>query len=194
MTLGIIGTAGRKDDGSKLTREVFKAMGLVGKEVLDKTKATALVSGGAAYADHVAVRLFLRGYVKKLTLHLPCKWDKKQICLKDTGEFNYQTNPGGTANYYHRKFSQVVGINSLEDISKAIEMGAKVVVTEGFKERNTKVAEESDIILAMTFGNGAYIKDGGTADTVRKFFAKEGVTGFHYDLNTLTLYDDIILN
>jgi hypothetical protein len=61
-------------------------------------------------------------------------------------------------------------------------------------ERNTKVAEEADIILAMTFGTGAYIKDGGTADTVRKYFAISGHNvGYHYDLNTLTLHDDIIV-
>lgn len=194
-TLAIIGTAGRKDDAAKLNRSVFSSMGITGKQVVEQTNATNLVSGGAAYADHVAVRLYLRDIASQLTLHLPAKWDKKNCCFKDTGEVDYKINPGGTANYYHRKFSTVVGINSLEDIQYAIKKGAEVIVTEGFMERNTKVAEQADIILAMTFGQGAYIKDGGTADTARKFFAKGVPKGaYHYDLNSLTLHDDVILS
>lgn len=195
MTLAIIGTAGRKDDAPKLTKEKYFAAMKVAKSVMESVNADTLVSGGAAFIDHIAVRLFNAGLVKNLTLHIPCKWDKKNKRYKDTGEFNSTTNPGGTANYYHKKFSEKVGFNSLEDIAAAIKKKAQVVVTEGFKERNSKVAEEADVILAMTFGNGAYIKDGGTADTVRKYFNKEGeLKGFHFDLNSMTLHDDIILS
>jgi hypothetical protein len=131
ITLGIIGTAGRKEDRFKLNRANYSEALKAGKKVMEQVKADALVSGGAAYIDHIAVRLFLRGFVKSFTLHLPCKWDKKACEFKDSGVVDYRTNPGGTANHYHRKFSATVGINSLLDIQNAIDAGAKVVVTEG---------------------------------------------------------------
>lgn len=196
MKLAIIGTAGRKDDAPKLTRDSFVAMSKATKEVFTKHDIISwLVSGGAAWADHIAVRAYLKGYVPNLTLHFPCDWDKKKKRFKDSGVVDYKTNPGGTANYYHDKFSKVVGIESLKDIHDAIKKGAFVYVTHGFMERNTKVAQEADAVLAMTFGSGAYIKDGGTSDTVKKYFDRhlESPIAYHFDLNSSTLHDDIIM-
>lgn len=195
MILAIIGTAGRREDGPKLTRDTYIAMSKAVREVYGHYSFHGIVSGGAAWTDHLAVRMYLKDLTPELILHLPCEWDKKKKRFKDTGVIDFKANPGGTANYYHDKFGPIVGIDSLQDIHDAIKKGAKVIVTQGFMERNTKVAEDASAVLAMTFGQGAYIKDGGTADTVKKYFNRpiEPHIGYHFDLNSLKLHDDIIM-
>ena len=102
-------------------------------------------------------------------------------------------NPGGTANYYHKKFQNKTGINSLSDIQVANIEGAELIpVAKGFYARNALVAK-SDFILAMTFGKEDEVKEGGTADTVRKYLdrvRKEGMfdKSFHYDLNSGSIF------
>lgn len=174
MKLATIGTCGRKEDGNKLSQSIYNQM--INKvsafiecynenlEVID-----TLISGGAAYGDNVSIKLFLDSKVKNLILHLPCSFDTSKNQFFDTKEINWKTNPGGTANYYHRIFSQKCCINSLKDITKAIHKGAKIYITPGFMERNTKVAQQADMVYAMTFGEKYWVKDGGTKDTVRKF-------------------------
>lgn len=48
------------------------------KEYKD-TKDIILVSGCAAWADHIAIKLFLTNRFKKLHLYLPCKLDLNLI-------------------------------------------------------------------------------------------------------------------
>lgn len=57
----------------------------------------------------------------------------------------------------------------------------------GFKDRNSKVAGEADVFLAMTFGCKNQVRNGGTADTVRKMRGR-GISGYHLDLNTMKLW------
>ena len=98
-------------------------------------------------------------------------------------------DPANICNYYHKEFSKVIGRNSLCEMASAIESGAYYSVSKGFKERNTKVAEESDVLLAATFGDGPNLKRGGTFDTWEKFVkAKPHNQKFHLDLNTNQLY------
>ena len=172
--LAIIGTAGRKEDEVKLTlpmwREVYKRMqGIVREGVPD-----GLASGGAAWADHLAVQLYLMDEVEHLHLFLPAPFEGGRF--RDTGGFGVQ-NPGGTSNYYHRKFSQKLKIDSLADIEAAIAKGATVAVDSGgFFGRNSLLAEATDSVIALTFGGRGYagpwvdadtagLKDGGTAHT-----------------------------
>lgn len=191
-SLGIIGTAGRKDDALLLSYEMW---GLGVMQVLNVLKfekdIDTAVSGGAAWADHIAVYSYLEGIVDHLILHLPCKWDMEKNQFYDSGIFDSRSNPGGTANYYHRKFNQKYKRNSLNEISQAINKGATVVITEGFLNRNTKVANDSDILLALTFGNKEKIKNGGTADTARKYLQRAIKHKlYHYDLNNCLLYSN----
>ena len=77
ISLAIVGSAGRKDDSKRLSISHFESMYGIGKGLIDILKdvnyrPTVLVSGGAAWADHIAVRLFLDGVVNKLRLFLPC--------------------------------------------------------------------------------------------------------------------------
>ena len=75
------------------------------KEIVEELDLSSahLVSGGAAWSDHVAVELFLSDEYDGLTLHMPCKWIRKEHY--DNGSYSWQTNPGKLANSCHRKFS-----------------------------------------------------------------------------------------
>ena len=148
-----------------------------------------LVSGGAAWADHIAVELYLKGLAPNLTLYLPCSFENGKY--KDTGVFDFKTNPGGTLNYYHSLFSKKIGRNSLDDISRAIQKGAKIEIKEGFFARNSSVAK-SDCLLAFTFGDGPDVKPGGSLDTVTKWrklhWSADPNRGFHVDLHSFDMY------
>lgn len=195
ITLSIIGTAGRKDDESRLSRKHFEAMcvvaeGLIGDFAKINYPITTLVSGGAAWADHVAVKLYLDGKVPHLRLFLPAAFEGGSY--HDNGKVGFD-NPGGTANYYHHKFQRNTNINSLTQLMIAKSKGAELIpVEKGFYARNALVAK-SDFLLAMTFGKENEVKDGGTAHTVKCYLdrvRKEGFfdKSFHYDLNSGKLY------
>jgi len=144
----IIGTAGRNEDGDKLTLEHYNFMYKMAKKRVGKT----VISGGSAWVDHVAVRLFNRGHCEKLILYLPFQFKK--------GKFtdNY-------LNSLHKKFSDKCGIDSLAEISEAIDNGCKVIIGNGFLDRNTMIAKKCTDVLAFTFGSGKVPKPGGTRDT-----------------------------
>lgn len=191
MNIGIIGTAGRGQDGYKLNANVFDRM----VEVVSKVKtleSSTLISGGAAWADHVAVVTFLLSRCSGLTIHMPCEWDASKSEFTDTGERDWRTNPGGTSNHYHRQFSRKLSTNSelsLNQIHHAMRRGANATTGAGFFERNTEIAKQSDAIIAFTFGNGAKLADGGTRDTFMKFKKlKPDVMALHFNLSEMRMY------
>lgn len=98
------------------------------------------------------------------TLWIPCAWDEKAPGYVAAGTFS----PGSISNHYHRLYSEALyGFpkTSRRQIQKLRELGlATLVPGTGFKERNTYIAKESDVILAFTFGKEAP-EDGGTRDT-----------------------------
>ncbi len=162
--------------------------------VVTLLKPDRLVSGGAAYADHLAVLAYLDGSVPNLTLHLPAEWPGHGF--KETGS---RFDTGRTSNWYHSLWSEARGVSSLGEIQLAIEKGAEVHTgAGGFKERNTDIARQADVMLAFTFGQGAELKPGGTADTMGKFLARRGrredgpfpppYPAYHYCLNTHVLF------
>jgi len=195
-TFAIVGTAGRKDDAQRLSKNHFEAMYECAKLMLQQFnesdyKVNTLVSGGAAWADHVAVKLFLNKEIPKLKLYLPCiyltearQYDPTPVVSKEQKKFS----PGEIANSYHSKFTRKVGFNSLTEILQAWEQGAEIHVAKGFYARNALIAK-SDIILAMTFGDKEWVKDGGTAHTIMTYLNRVHKYGFfdksfHYDLNS----------
>ncbi len=197
ITLAIVGTAGRKDDAKKLSKKHFEAMCCIAEGLLEQLAESNypishLVSGGAAWADHVAVRLFLDKKAPHLRLFLPATWEGNAYA--DTGERDPFKNPGGTANYYHKLFQSATLIHSLYEIQVAKQQGAELIpVAKGFYARNALVAK-SDFLLACTFGNEHEVKDGGTADTVRKYLERVRKEGgfdksFHYDLHSGKIYE-----
>lgn len=173
--LSIIGTAGR--DG-RMTAAVWQRVLLFLSAFIDSQAGLGitLVSGGAAWIDHLAVRLFLLGKVSKLVLHLPCPFDRMKQRFVDTqngetisgqrstGEYDWRINPGRTANYYHDKFSKQLGSNSLAEIELAIQKGATIYCYNGFHARNKEIAK-TDLLLAFTWSTNDTPADGGTKHT-----------------------------
>lgn len=194
ITFAIVGTAGRGEDKEKLSKSHFDAMCLVAEGLLEQFAesnypVTHLVSGGAAWADHVAVKLFLNKKAPNLRLFLPAKWDNGTFHDNGMSNDTAPRNPGKIANSYHKAFQMKTLINSLTEIQIAKNEGAELIEVErGFHARNALVAK-SDLLLAMTFGDENTVKDGGTAHTVEcylKRVRKEGIfdKSFHYDLNS----------
>lgn len=191
MKLAIIGTAGRGDDQRKLTLPHWRMIEIVGQTVATTLKADELISGGAAWADHVAVSLFLKGFVPKLTLYLPAAINDFQSDFVS----GRTQDAGSVASYYHSVFSEIRRKNSFEDFSLARQKGAIFHVNPaGFKARNSQVAQSVDALLAFTFSGKQVPKDGGTADTVRKFLDRrvlekdKKLSAFHFDLEEKILY------
>lgn len=153
-TVSIIGTA-KKFDFQKAYKQ---AEDYIENNISKDWNEIHLVSGGAAYGDHIAVRLFLAHPESSFTLHLPCKFDKK---YEDTGVKDWRINPGNTANYYHSLFSKNEGIDSLKEIEQAISIGANILVYKGFHKRNAEVAK-SDYTIAFSYSKEDYPTDGGT--------------------------------
>lgn len=162
MKVAIIGTAGRREDGTKLNRHLYQ---MVLDDVRNRLKLVRepihLVSGGAAYMDHLAVLAYLRDFpnVESLELFFPCEWEENKF---------QENKVGGIANWYHGKFSLKMGgkkDSSLVQIQKAITKGATYHAGKGFHQRNIDVGCV-DYILAYTFGDSLYEpKDGGTNHT-----------------------------
>ena len=187
--VGIIGTAGRKEDGPKMSRELyFRMVNRAKKEinnhffagVFNPTKLF-LLSGGAAWSDHVAVSLFLMGFSENLSLYFPCKWSTWNHC------FSYPEKVASIANYYHKEFSEKMNPRdtnkhtTLSGIQRAIDKGAKYHEYSGFHERNFLVGQ-CKLLIAMTWGEGETPKDGGTLHTWNNSNAEKKI---HVPLSTL---------
>jgi hypothetical protein len=124
--IALIGSAGRKTDAKYVNADRFNWMINNFKETLVEHKVLNdknnidwnhihLISGGAAFADHVAVVLAIETGCE-LTLCLPSEWDPVNNQFKDTGIKDWIKNPGGTSNYYHKEFSKKIGRNSFADL------------------------------------------------------------------------------
>ena len=162
MKIAIIGTAGR-DKSKPMTRTLWNWMIIHATRHIPRE--SHLVSGGAAWADHLAVELFLMEHAAKLTLHLPAPyWD---------GRFHGpMRSAASAANHYHWRFSKVVGYDTLSQIGLVADMehcyGSFQPTQDGYAgmfARNKKVAAEADKMFAYTFGTGDEPADGGTKNT-----------------------------
>lgn len=162
--IAIIGTAGR-DKNHPMSAKHWDFMCEMVRAELNPDDH--LISGGAAWADHVAVWAFRTGLVHSLSLHLPAPlWYGKF-----QGDFG---TSGGTANYYHEKFSLAMGgraLDTLDQIAQCIDRGVPFTtqpVAKGYEamaNRNRLVAAECDHLIAFTFGRGNTPADGGTKMT-----------------------------
>src|SRR3990167_1052603 len=161
--VSICGSAGRNEDLEALNKDVFERMISKAKEYLEtlgEKKEIILVSGGAAWSDHIAVKLFLTGDYGGLVLHLPCEFKN--------GKFeDFSTNCAKSANYYHALFSQKCCFNSLKELEQAIHKCAKIAIHKGFFARNTYIAS-SPYLLAFSTAPGNKPEKGGTLDTWSK--------------------------
>lgn len=164
--IAITGTAGR-DKTKPMTLRLWLWMVAHAKGSIPKN--SHLISGGAAWADHLAVQLFLDGHVSRLTLHLPAP-------MTDKFHGPYKS-AASAANYYHQTFSERIGVDTLNQIVLASEMPGCTGSVQpeqagygGMFARNGKVAADANAMLAYTFGLDKQPADGGggTLDTWNK--------------------------
>ena len=164
MRIAIVGTAGRKEDGPKLSKELYFRMVRDAHQQLFQIEYQLdkdfvfdlfhLVSGGAGWSDHIAVSLYLMDIADNLTLYFPCKWDQKdRVFFLDNEPKSYHS-PSSTANYYHKLFSEKMGRSSLDGIQRAIDKGAVYhEIQGGFLARNLLVGKV-DALLCYGFSPG----------------------------------------
>lgn len=154
--VAIIGTAGRKEDADKMTLELYDEMYRVCVDLIENTfklkySSVHLVSGGAAWSDHLAVRLYLDNLLDEkqdafngLTVYLPCPivLAKEKTMALDTGQYDWKTNPGKKMNQLHQKFGQCIGRNTMLDLYCVVQFAGGTLDTSctGFHQRNQLVA------------------------------------------------------
>jgi hypothetical protein len=184
--LAIIGSAGRRDDAFRITSALYRAAYEKVEGLISALGSVdTLVSGGAAFADHLAVHLFLKGRVPSLRLYLPAHYSLA------TGRYvePYRKCPGSITNHWHREFSRKCGGDSLNALRRAIlDSGCHSEVRFGFDARNAGIADNADGVVALTFGAGAELKPGGSANTMGICLGK-GIPTWHICLPGLELFN-----
>eukprot|EP00735_Rhodelphis_limneticus_P008881 TRINITY_DN2350_c0_g1::TRINITY_DN2350_c0_g1_i1::g.20848::m.20848 TRINITY_DN2350_c0_g1::TRINITY_DN2350_c0_g1_i1::g.20848 ORF type:complete len:250 (-),score=11.29,sp/Q5UP22/YR261_MIMIV/30.50/7e-19 TRINITY_DN2350_c0_g1_i1:232-981(-) len=185
VRVSIIGSAGghcSPDQLKYMNSALFSKMKEAALRVMQSAIAPEedvhLLSGGAAWSDHVAVQIFLDNHAASLTLHLPTKWVQGSSSsathtpspsFSDNGSHDWRVNPGRMSNQYHRKFSDAIRRNSLLEIHRAIEKGAKHIDSyKGFHARNDAVAKNCDLLIAFSWSIESKPADGGTSYTWNK--------------------------
>lgn len=178
-----------------MSKALFESMTQKAREIMEtiwrlRACDVVLVSGGAAWADHVAVRLFLDSVCDEtrtpyagLHIHLPCAWDSERNRAAERTGLKWTENPGRLMNQLHRDFAAAMGTKTLTDISTAKALGADLTISDGFHSRNRLVAR-SDCVIAFTWGTSKNTpKDGGTAHTWSLARTRYKI---HVPLNTLS--------
>jgi hypothetical protein len=164
--IAVIGTAGRKgqlvmDDFERMKVATLCAIRELGYE----PENVVLVSGGAPWADHVAVWLFLKGKVAGLRLHLPgtLVTDPERTYLTGTDDCT-------TFSRYHANFKKTTGLDGMAQIKRAIEQGATVNEYKGYFQRNKAIAADCKALVAMhtNFRHPSLQTSGGTVYTFKQ--------------------------
>ncbi len=187
MKIAIIGTAGRHEDACKISWPLYHSMVRKTQETIAdiiEPENVTLVSGGAAFSDHIAVTLFLMNFCPALQLYLPA-------ALNCNGRYDDGCWEGRAANYYHDKFTQLapnrrntrLGILEAQSRGAIIDIATGTMGMDRFKERNLLVSQ-SDYMIAFTFGDGDEPKDGGTLHTWKQ---SNATTKIHIPLNSISL-------
>jgi hypothetical protein len=162
--VAIVGCAGRRHEASLMSSKLFELMVCKSDELIQRVADAHhcnvsnihLVSGGSAWTDHCAVKLFLTGRFGGLTLHLPCAFD-----VTKTG-FSTNNAEGVTLNFLHRQMSSKVNSNTLGEIATAIARGADVKQHASFLLRNIAIADQCNTLMAFTWGVDAPPAQSGT--------------------------------
>lgn len=169
MRIAIIGTAGRDNTIEKLSKEKYQWMINQVKKKIKTIKSHCddekiiLVSGGAAFSDHIAIKLYQKHPDKyDLVLYFPCKFDPEKCQFEGNG-------PGKSANFYHKRFSDLCGYDSLIEIGNIIKKeNVTIIIGNGFHDRNMMIAQNCDFMIALTFSQSDSPEEGGTKDTWNK--------------------------
>lgn len=165
VKLAIIGVSGRKKEQiSLLSKEhmlwmmdnVYFYIVYVMKR---KFKNVTLVSGGSAWSDHIAIKLFLTGKFKGLELYLPATFNLETKRYGDSHE-------GKILNLVHSKCQEKTNYGIFDEIASVINhKNTKIILCNGFFDRNSLIAKNSDYLIAFSMGDDIC---GGTMDTWNK--------------------------
>ncbi len=174
--LAITGTGGYAPSIHELTRELYAYMLTTTKNHIQTkhpNEHVVLFSGGSAWSHHVALDLFLGGWVKGLVLYLPCAFDlkRKRYISSDTGNL---------MNQCHRLFAEIIGRDTLAEIGLAIHMGARVLVFDGGSKRNMALAQECDSMICFSWSTDAQPNQGASYETWT--YAPHDTDKTHYSL------------
>lgn len=179
--LAVIGTAGR-DKSMPMSARLWA---LMCADFATRVRPDDhLVSGGAAWADHLAVHAYLEGWCKHLTLFLPAPIVQGRF----QGPLGDRRCAANAANYYHSLFHSATGVNGLKQILQAIDKGASIhhePIAPGYGamfSRNKRVAAMAEGVVAYTFGVGDQPADGGTNNTWQQIGGEDKT---HVDLGAL---------
>ena len=168
-SLAVIGSAGRGGDRRLVEPAIWSAMSERLVSAVAILRPAALVSGGAAFADHLAVKAFLVGLVDDLVLHSPAR----------IGPDGFEGHPDArTANEHHARFGDALGFDPIEDILEAGRRGAVFEIHPGYAARNVHVAR-ADAVIAFTAGGLGRETVGGSA---REAGLKRGGTFRTWDM------------
>ena len=188
--ISIIGTAGRGTSILTLNETVYQKMYDTTLEVLSNYDIdnTVLVSGGAAWADHLVVKYKLEHNEHPIELHLPAEFDVDNSGFIE----NKDGDAGSTANYYHLRFSERCNIDSLLELSIAIQLINTLCIDtyKGFFARNLEVSK-SNVVIALTYGDKDRVKDGGTFHTAKNYLKLGGKELWHIDLHDYSIYKNV---
>ena len=181
--LGIIGTALRGKDtefDTLCTKDTYLKMLSLARTKVKELNITTLVSGGAAFSDHIAVDLFYDYICKSVN-----KGELKLLIYYPTKLFDNTSKIGKSLIYYHKYFSNLVfgyEYESIKDIGylvdnypNQVKLEEEPISTnyEGFFNRNTKIANNSDYLLVFSyFDEKGNCLTNGTKDTITKFLRK----------------------
>lgn len=143
----MIGSAGRQEAASHVSIALYRAMYREARSSVREWKAARAVSGGAAFADHLAVSAFLYGEVEELVLFLPAPFQDGRYV-----ESHGDRGTAKTTNFLHRAFKERTGVDGLAEIAEAQRRGAVLHVVPGFQNRNLEVASAATCMIAFTFG------------------------------------------
>ena len=163
VRVAIIGTAGRDGDLTNDSFERMNSLAICAIQELGYTpKDVILVSGGAPWADHVAVSLFLDGKVAGLELKLPGRIVESKKCFSSQPlEGSTRPRDCRTLTSYHAKFTKkfempllagrerLQAFDSIGQIQEAIDNGATMAEFDGYFARNKEIATECDAMVAL---------------------------------------------
>lgn len=189
MSVAIVGFAGAHvpQSAPPLNRALFDAMIRRAEEIITERfglewDGVRLVSGGAAWSDHVAVHCHQRHSAEtSLIVWAPCG-------LTSLGRFadtrvRSRSNPGGLANRLHESFARLTGIDSFNDLRKVHSCVDSSQA--GFHARNGAIARSCDYMIAFSWATGDAPDTGGTLDVWTRCPLEAGTRKIHVPMDTL---------
>ena len=161
MFITIVGSDGKNGDLFKLNKSNFYSTQSFFEHEITKLiekynlewKDINLVSGGASWIDQIAVNLYINKATEikdvtkrpNLTLFLCEEFSVEKEMYTE----NAQNRTSKYLNSFHSKFKEKSNIKSLSDISRAVKLGAKIVVRD--YEETVKSLGATDFVYCFNF-------------------------------------------